>query len=689
MKRASPGLSLRPATLARRVIPWLLSAALVALTGRPVFADPVPDPFQQEAAGTLLAKFPVSASNPFGEDQILDAGDYRFEAFGTYSYGGTPDGPLTADAECSRFLVDPTWQRHRFGGPLPNDPLDLYVNGPVEWTAVTPDPFTCNGADNRYKLPFSTSRQQAVNFFIFDNGAYGDNAGGLTVEIYQLPPQPVEQLIGVVTAPAAHFGQSLPSPPLVSRQTYRLEVAGTYTYNGLDRQADAECSSDPFNPLNPGPVPNRYADLDPSGDVLDLYVDDLEVNAVADGPVVWDPVFKAKDGDACASDPGHTYQHVFSAQHHGPVFFRINDPAFGDNMGALTVKVFLRRAALPDPTGPAPDGGSLPVPETPPVTALPEPPADAAFVPIGLQVPADGTSVSVALGAGPYKLEASGTYVYGGGSWADAECSTFFIDSTWQRYRLGGPVPSDPLDLSVNDGPVEWMPVGQSSVLNCKTEAPALNDPSIHRYKLFFNQPPPPCPEGTSPCPTTGPVSFKIVDSSPGDNAGALTVTITKLMSPVFQEQLIALVPVDSSWPAGVVGVFAPPVVAGRTYRLEVTGTYRYAGPDQDADAECSDDPTNKANPGFTDQRWAAMEPSGDLLDLYVDDRMANGVADGPVVWTPVLNAGACATDANHTYQHTFTAVDDAALRLFVHELDPNEHFNNQGQLLVRVFLRT
>src|SRR5438094_265004 len=64
------------------------------------------------------------------------------------------------------------------------------------------------------------------------------------------------------------------------------------------------------------------------------------------------------------------------------------------------------------------------------------------------------------LAGGVYTFTVSGTFAYGLGGQADAECTTLPPDSTWTRARFAAIDPNqDDLDLYVNDHNVDWQPV--------------------------------------------------------------------------------------------------------------------------------------------------------------------------------------------------------------------------------------
>ena len=98
-------------------------------------------------------------------------------------------------------------------------------------------------------------------------------------------------------------------------------------------------------------------------------------------------------------------------------------------------------------------------------------------------------------------------------------------------------------------------------------------------------------------------------------------------------------------------------LVAGTTYTLTVTGVYEYGRGSSEADAECSNlDPDDTYQP----QRYAALEPSEDLLDLYVDGRN--------VEWQPTKTDELGCNSIDHTYQQWYTPVSTGPLRLHVHD---------------------
>src|SRR5438094_3974433 len=113
------------------------------------------------------------------------------------------------------------------------------------------------------------------------------------------------------------------------------------------------------------------------------------------------------------------------------------------------------------------------------------------------------------LAGGVYTFTVSGTFAYGLGGQADAECTTLPPDSTWTRARFAAIDPNqDDLDLYVNDHNVDWQPA---------TADPQRCDSRGHAYTL------------RETAGTTTSLTFRVYDDPTryGTHKGALTVRIT------------------------------------------------------------------------------------------------------------------------------------------------------------------
>jgi hypothetical protein len=146
-------------------------------------AGPAPLPAHGRHLETLL----VHSGDVGGPSTapLADGRDFLFVVHGTWIYD-TRDFSSVADAECARTSTDPQYLRHRFG----DDPLDVVVNGsPIEWHGVgpeTPVPGAqgCNSPTHVYWV-IGIGHGVPVGLSIADSN-HGDNAGTLSVDVYQL-----------------------------------------------------------------------------------------------------------------------------------------------------------------------------------------------------------------------------------------------------------------------------------------------------------------------------------------------------------------------------------------------------------------------------------------------------------------------------------------------------------------------
>jgi hypothetical protein len=477
---------------------------------------------------------------------------YLITVRGTFRYGTSNS---YADAECSTYNPDSTWQRNRFLLLDPTgDQLDLYVNGqPVDWEANSPDSFGCNTRDHTYRLSYRPLSPGALTFGVHDvPDANPDNSGSLFVRITE------ERILQTLDVPASSQQGVYSVVSLDPTRTYRLEATGTYSYGTTPSIADAECVSVP-----PAPgVTNLYGSIltpqDPNDDPLDLYVDEQARE--------WTPKTAGLTG---CDDASHTYSMFHKPAAFGPVRLRINDSNTTDNSGFLRVRIYdLGVASV--------TGGPQLLPRIEVAETLQ----------IDSQNINGATSMPLLAGQ-QYLLEANGVYTYGSGT-ADAECSVWTgNDTTWRRERFLGFGPNM-LDLSLNGVGVDWVAV---------TPDAEQCDSSNHTYRYEF------VPADNSS------LTARVIDNWYDDNRGVLTLKIFRI-----REIPVGTVSVDSSSPLGANSV---PLLQGQTYRASSSGTYDYwtSKPGTDADAECSQAAFAPYNdPTFQPNRFG----DGDLLDLYV-----------------------------------------------------------------------
>jgi hypothetical protein len=152
--------------------------------------------FQFTWQPVLIQTLTVPAANPAGpvgvDSAILATGEsFQFKVTGTVTWTNR-NGADLVDAECTSESGG-AWAAAAVG--YPDDLLELQVNTTdVNWAPVG----AANGAGcadaHEYTLPF-TGAGAAVNFRIYDGTGnvqdpawFGDNAGSLTVQIWQTAP---------------------------------------------------------------------------------------------------------------------------------------------------------------------------------------------------------------------------------------------------------------------------------------------------------------------------------------------------------------------------------------------------------------------------------------------------------------------------------------------------------------------
>jgi hypothetical protein len=390
----------------------------------------------------------------------LQAGqEYLVEVYGTYRYGSRA-GQL-ADAECSRSSSDSSWDRDRSVHPAQpdEDHLDLYVDGVDLWA----DPDVDAGGDcdlrtHTYRDTVTPSRTGRVTLALWDPTTPVDNVGGLTVRIIAVTPR--DEMDWQLPAAAA-AGVTSPGA-LEAGVTYLATVTGTVDA-GDGVASDAECSVTTGDPVW---RMNRSVDVgQPDADHLDVLLDRRDVTFTP----VSDP-----DDDGCDAVT-HSYRRVITLDETRPVNLRIDDPAWQDDVGALTVHV--------ERVDPA----------------------------VGTETVAVDTSAPEVLTGRNYlagqalRLTATGTYTYAPGVTADAECSATTADPTWRASRSELVAEGRYLgDVTVDGRMPDWA-----------TASGSRCDVTTHAYSWTYT-------------PTrTGPLALGVADTDLGDNAGTVTVTIS------------------------------------------------------------------------------------------------------------------------------------------------------------------
>ena len=156
---------------------------------------------------------------------------------------------------------------------------------------------------------------------------------------------------------------------------------------------------------------------------------------------------------------------------------RIQDPAPGDDTGSLRVRL-----------------------------VRVQPVSGAETLTVDTAAAAGSTTARVYPAGQPVRVQVSGSYAYGSGITADAECSITRGDATWRTGRSelvdreGHPLG----DLKINGRTQDWLPTAGS----------ARCDAANHTYALTYTPQVP------------GPLVLTMADRLFTDNSGRLTVTV-------------------------------------------------------------------------------------------------------------------------------------------------------------------
>jgi hypothetical protein len=428
----------------------------------------VPPRPQPVAAATLPAgpelvdetlSVPAASDGALTTGSLTAGGSYLIEASGTYRWGSTAS--RVADAECSRAPGDSTWRRDRSVHPWQpsEDHLDLYVDGTDLQAAPDVDTGgTCDTRTHTYRWTYQPQRTGRVTFAVWDPTTLADNSGALTIRVIALVPR--DEMTWQVPATAA---AGITSPgALEAGATYLLTVSGTAGAGG-GVTSDAECSTSVTDPVWRR---DRSVDVtDPGADSLDVLLDgdDRTFRAVTD-----------PDGDGCDPD-GHAYRLVVTASSTRAVNLRVDDPAWSDDDGALTVTATRVRQVV-----------------------------DTETVALDTAQPAVSTTRNYLAGQ-QLRITATGSYAFATGVTADAECSATTSDPVWRSTRSTLVSDGHYLgDVTVNGSTPDWRTLSGTS--SC--------DPVTHSYQLVYT------PQ------QTGPITLGLADLDLADNLGTLTVTI-------------------------------------------------------------------------------------------------------------------------------------------------------------------
>lgn len=272
----------------------------------------------------------------------------------------------------------------------------------------------------------------------------------------------------------ANRPQGSSSPGSVQEgRSYLLTVTGTWAPSRSTR-ADARCF------LAAGAT--RWSSAGPGNDLGDVLVNGRDIDLA--------PVTASRYERRC-DVTGHTYTAVVRPRATGVVTLRVLDAGYADNTGALTARL----------TRFTPGRGGAPT-----VEQLPAEPVRGAVETLKVPVTsAQGVVTRQSYPAGTrVLLRVSGTWTYGPGTKADAECSMWPSDRRWRPVSEWDPEGLGHLDLTVNGKVLPWTPFN----------APKQDCDPRHEYFL------------RATLSTTGPLRMAVRDDRYPDNAGSLTVSV-------------------------------------------------------------------------------------------------------------------------------------------------------------------
>jgi hypothetical protein len=405
----------------------------------------------------------VDATSPAG---ALTAGSftagetYLIEASGTWQYANSPQA--LADAECSRSPNDGTWRRNRsvHRSDAGSHHLDLYVDG-IDLLAKedTNSGEGCDLAAHMYRWEFTPTRSGRMSLQLWDPSTYADNSGGLDVRVIRYADR--DELVWAVPANSL-TGASSPGA-LEAGAAYVATVSGTFDAGG-GVTADAECSAAAGEPWQ---LNRSVLATQPAEDHLDLLLDRKDITG--------DPVLPTPGVAGCDTQ-SHGYRFVLKPTVTKPINLRVYDPSPGDNAGRLTVRV---------------------------VKVVPVSGAEALSLDTaGLN---GATSVRNYQAGRPLLLTVAGTYTFGGGVTADAECTMTAADPVWRTSRSGlvDAKGRGMGDVTVNGTMPDWR---RGEGTGCDT--------TTHRYTLRYTPS------------VDGPLVLSLADTNFADNAGTLAISI-------------------------------------------------------------------------------------------------------------------------------------------------------------------
>lgn len=458
--------------------------------------------------------------------------------------------------------------------------------------------------------------------------------------------------IAPFSAKAAAFNETIfidsrnPNPvqtvgTLIAGTPYTLTASGTYNLGFDNSVADVECATLPPDPTF---QPSRFAALEPTGDIGDVYVNGQ--------PIQWTPA--VPDAFGCNSTT-HVYTYTFVPSTSAKLKLGVHEMDAGgytDNTGAAKVviteaKTVLERMSIPSTSR----------------TGV--------------------TSSTIVDPTKTYTLEVSGTYKWANGtttpagagpalpSVADAEC-TFFASAPGIADFFGAvQTPTDNnddvLDVYLNDVAIRWdpTPINQPPA----PVVPPANgcDDTGHKYSFTFK-----------PSIATT-LKLAIKDEVYEDNAGSLsavlyqvaagTPTTSTIDVPTPELILAEEVKVDSRNPSGANSLTA--LQPGKNYLIEAKGTYNWGS--GLSDAECTTAPGDSI---YIPDRFAFLDPNNDIADLVINNRFYE--------WIPTISTVEGCNETDHAYRVGFSPATPGPTNFKVFD---GFHGDNNGEIVVRVYL--
>jgi hypothetical protein len=230
---------------------------------------------------------------------------YRIEVRGTWRWNKVSGS--VADAECSDTATS-GWQSSRWLARAAGDQLGLYLDG-RDLDLHSYSGSACASGSHTYVTYVTATRTGRVPLKLWEPAPttkYLDNSGGLRVRIIHDTPRDV---LPVKLDVRDQRGTTTPGS-VVAGEQYTVTAIGTWSPGGGQR-ADAVC------------VETENGQVQPRD---------------SDGHRLWRVRL---DGQSLRADcsPDHSYSWTFTAQSSGPVVALLDDESFGDNSGAVYLKL--------------------------------------------------------------------------------------------------------------------------------------------------------------------------------------------------------------------------------------------------------------------------------------------------------------------------------------------------------------